>query len=107
MLVEMNGCVYLESEMLVAHGHEDLDAVGREAFVNHVHISGSDHETKSTRLVERIVSELKRGWPGRMFRVYSEIRPDESIVRFHMVREAMPNWCDATIEGLVIMDIRT
>jgi hypothetical protein len=101
-LVEVDGCIYDEQELRSSHGFEALDPVGREAFVNHRHVSGDDRHVIAGRIVEAWAEEMRRRWPDREFRIYRDRQPNEVLVRFHLIRPGIPNWCE---EGLEIITI--
>ncbi len=105
MLIEIEGCIFLKDELGNSHGYESLDAVGQEAFVNHIHLDGSDHESEAGKWVQDVTEALKHGWPSRSFRIYRQTDPRESTVRFHMVRESQPNWCEQDLEGIEIIEV--
>jgi len=37
-----------------------------------------------------------------VFRIYRDLKSDEVIIRFHMARRGLPNWCDEGIEIIVV-----
>ena len=104
MLVERDGCVFDAEQLRVSHGFADLDATAREAFVNHIHISGPQLSRESTRIIDCWCSQLRTGWPGCIFRIYRETGPNEVTLRFHRVRTSLPNWAE---EGVEIIEVRT
>lgn len=91
-------------QLALSHGHDHLDAVAREAFVNHVHFTGPERRSEANRLVDSWRSQLNSGWPGATFRIYWVTTPGEVTVRFHRVREGLPNWAD---EGVEVIEVRT
>ena len=103
MLVEINGCVFLAEELRHSHGYERLDDIGKEAFVNHVHIEGNGHRPKSDAWVKRVSEALRQGWPGQRFRIYRQSEKRETIMRFHKVRESKPNWCESGVEIIEVI----
>jgi hypothetical protein len=101
-LVEVDGCIYDEQQLRSSHGFESLDPVAREAFVNHLHVSGDDRLAIAGRIVDEWAAEMRRRWPDREFRIYSDLRPNEVLVRFHLVRPGIPNWCDVGLEIITV-----
>jgi hypothetical protein len=101
-LVEVDECIYDERLLSLAHGFESLDPVGREAFINHVHIDGGDRLLIAERLIESWAGELRSRWPACEFRIYRHVRSEEVTIRFHRVRPGFPNWCE---EGIEVMSV--
>ena len=97
-LVEIDQCIYIRKEYEHSRGFEGEDRVGRESFVNHIHIEGKNHLRNADDHIQRLCTALKAGWPNARFRIYHQIDPSESTVRFHMVRESEPNWCSESGE---------
>jgi hypothetical protein len=89
-----DGCVYDAELFPRSHGFETLDLVGREAFVNHIHVSGDDRERQADEIIAAWSANMSSNWPTRIFRIYRDIVDDEIIVRFHMVRPGVVNWSD-------------
>ena len=81
-----------------------MDPVGREAFVNHMHFTASD-EAAAAGVIESWATELGARWPDRQFRIYRHVEDGEVIVRFHMVRQGVPNWCDVGVEVTVVSGV--
>ena len=102
-LIEVGGCVYDEEQLGLSRGYEELDAVGREAFVNHMHIDSEDREAEAARVVGAWAAEMQARWPGRVFRIYRVVEPDEVTVRFHLVRLGVHNWWDG--EGVEVITV--
>jgi hypothetical protein len=98
MLVEKDGCVYEQDLLQASHGYERLDPVGREAFVNHLHVEGPRHASRARDIVDSWSRELGQGWPGCRFRIYVQSEKRETTVRFHMVRAGVPNWAEIGVE---------
>jgi hypothetical protein len=101
-LVEVEGCVYDERQFALSHGYEALDPVAREAFVNHVHLASADRAAMAERLIGSWAAEMRDRWPGRVFRIYRQVEADEVIVRFHVVRPGVPDWCESGIEIITV-----
>jgi hypothetical protein len=99
-LIEVEGCVFDETQFGQSHGFETLDPVGREAFVNHMHLIGPDREAIANQIISSWKAEMKRGWPTCAFRIYRHVEPDEITIRFHLVRQDLPNWCEEDVEIL-------
>ena len=93
-LVEVDGCIYDELCFRSSHGFESLDPVGREAFVNHLHINGDDRHDIAGRTIEAWAVEMRSRWPDREFRIYRHSAPGEIVIRFHLVRPGILNWCE-------------
>jgi hypothetical protein len=102
-LIELDGCVYDERQFASSHGFESLDPVGREAFVNHLHLGGDDRNGIASQVIEAWATEMRSRWPNRRFRIYRHSSPGEVTIRFHLVRPGIPNWCE---EGLEIIEIK-
>jgi hypothetical protein len=101
-LVEVAGCIFDAEQLALAHGYEGLDPVGREAFVNHLHLTSGDRVAAAEQIIASWIAEMKARWPGRVFQIYRDLKSDEVIIRFHMARRGLPNWCDEGIEIIVV-----
>jgi hypothetical protein len=102
MLVELGGCVFDANQLKSSHGYERLDLIGREAFVNHMHLTNCDREAEARRIIEAWATELSARWPNSTFRIYRDVEVDEVTIRFHMVRPGEPNWCEEGVEVIVV-----
>jgi hypothetical protein len=102
MLVEVDGCVYDADEFRRSGGYEREDPVGREAFVNHMHLNGDDRAAEAARVIAAWEAAMREGWPGRKFRIYRQVEAHEVTIRFHMVRPGVPNWSEEGIEIIVV-----
>jgi hypothetical protein len=102
VLVEIGGCIFDAGQVGLSHGYEGLDPVGREAFVNHLHLTAADREIAAARVIESWVTEMRAGWPGREFRIYRQVEAGEVTIRFHLVRPNLPNWCEDGIEVIIV-----
>jgi hypothetical protein len=51
-LIEIDGCVFDKVQMRRTHGHQKLDPVAKEAFVNHVHFSGRGRAEKAEKQIK-------------------------------------------------------
>lgn len=103
-LVEVDECVFDDEQLSLSRGFESLDPVGREAFVNHMHLAGADRAAAANRVIASWAVEMRARWPEREFRVYRHVAPGEVTIRFHMVRPGLPNWCEDEdlVEVLVV-----
>jgi hypothetical protein len=101
-LIEVNGCVFDGVQFVRSHGFDSLDPVGREAFVNHVHLADSDRREVAARIVESWAAEMRVRWPDKTFRIYRQVEADEVIVRFHLVRPDLPNWSEQGTEVITV-----
>lgn len=101
-LVEVDGCIFDAEQLKLARGFESLDPVGREAFVNHLHLSGEDRVAVSECVIRSWIEEMKARWPGRVFRIYRQVELEEVTIRFHTVRLDLPNWCESGVEVIVV-----
>ncbi|MBY0230741.1 MAG: hypothetical protein K2W96_15750 [Gemmataceae bacterium] len=101
-LVEVEGCVFDEAQLALSHGHDALDPVAREAFVNHIHLDSSDHAAVADRIIRGWTAQMRAGWPGQVFRIHRQAEADETAIRFHAVRPEHPNWCEEGIEILIV-----
>ncbi len=101
-LIEVNGCVYDAEQLMLARGYESLDEIGREAFINHRHLSGEGREAAAERLIRSWATELRAGWPGREFRIYRHSDACEVTIRFHAVRSGVPNWCEDDVQVILV-----
>ena len=104
MLVECDGCVFDAEQLKHSHGYDDLDPTAREAFVNHIHLSGPGRSGRASLLIEGWSSQLRAGWPGSLFRIYRHTQRGEITVRFHRVRADVPNWAEV---GCEIIEVHT
>lgn len=98
MLIEINGCIFDEEQYKGSHGYESLDSIGKEAFVNHIHLDDENRVFESKRIIKQWIQEMKTKWQGKEFKIYRQIEPDEITIRFHMVRKEEPDWCDSGLE---------
>ncbi len=101
-LIEVCGCVFDAEQLTCSHGFESLDPIGREAFVNHIHLGGADRVAEAERVIRGRAEEMRAGWPDRTFRIYRHAEEDEITVRFHVVRPGSPNWCESKVEVIVV-----
>lgn len=101
-LIEQNGCIFDEEQLALSHGYEDLDPVGKESFVNHVHFEGRNRANEAMSLIEEWERQLKDQWPQHIFRLYIRAEPEEVTLRFHMVRNGVSNWYDGDDEELEV-----
>ncbi len=95
MLVEVDGCVFDQGELSGAHGYESLDAIGKEAFVNHIHFNGANRNKRALDIIASWTKEMKEKWPTKSFRIYRHVDRDEVTIRFHMVRTNLRNWTES------------
>jgi hypothetical protein len=103
-LVEVAGCVFDADQLGRSRGYEALDPVGREAFVNHLHLTSADRAAAARRVIAGWASEMRARWPGSTFRVYQVVEPDEVTVRFHLTRPGVADWCQ---QGDTAVDVFT
>ncbi len=101
-LVEVGECVFDARLLEQSHGFEVLDAVGQEAYVNHTHITGKDADRGANRIIESWAAEMRECWPQRRFRIYRQTQETDVTIRFHQVRDGMPNWCEQDIEIITV-----
>jgi hypothetical protein len=101
-LIEVGGCVFDERQFALSHGFESLDPVGREAFINHVHLAGVDRENVARQTIELWAAEMRSRWPDRTFRIYRQAEAGETTLRFHAVRPGFANWCEEGIEIITV-----
>jgi hypothetical protein len=106
-LIEVGECIFDEQQFGRSHGFDSLDPVGREAFVNHVHLAGSDSGEAAARIVASWVAEMRTRWPDKTFRIYRAVQGNEVTVRFHLARPGLPNWCEQGIEIITVPSIIT
>jgi hypothetical protein len=102
VLIEVEGCIFDARQLRSSHGFEWLDPVGREAFVNHLHLTGVDRVRAARSVIETWVAEMRSRWPGWIFRIYRQVEADEITIRFHAVRAGLPNWCDDAMEIIIV-----
>ena len=107
VLTEMDGAVFDRAQLALSHGYEALDAVGQEAFVNHVHFGGPGRTARANSLVSTWRECMQACGRGRTFRVYTHRKRGEIIVRFHVVRAGVPNWCEPGDESIDVIDVVT
>ena len=101
-LIQVGDCIYDAEQFPHSHGFESLDPVGREAFVNHIHVSGDDRDQVADQIVRDWKAIMLSDWPDQTFRIYRHKIDDEIILRFHSVRPGVANWYDGD-EGLIIV----
>jgi hypothetical protein len=101
-LIEHNDCIFDKDQLVHSFGYASLDPVGQEAFVNHVHFSGTNFRELSQVLISTWENEMKTKWSHFVFRIYLQEEADEHIVRFHRVRMGIPDWCKDGVQGVVI-----
>jgi len=101
-LVEVGACIFDAGQLGRSHGYEGLDPVGREAFVNHLHLIADNRVSAAERVIESWAAEMRSRWPGREFRIYRVAEDDEVTIRFHMVHPGQPNWCEDGIEIFLV-----
>ena len=101
-LVEVDSCVFDAEQFRLSHGFESLDVVAREAFVNHLQLSGEDRAEVAERVIRSWAAEMKARWPGRVFRIYRQVESEEVTIRFHTARPGLPNWCESGVEVIVV-----
>jgi hypothetical protein len=104
-LIELNGCFFDKGLLEKSHGFESLDPVGREAFVNHLHLTGDNRVAAAAKIIESWKTEMCSRWPARQFRIYSWDDSREIVVRFHALRPHTPNWCEGGLVGLEIITV--
>jgi hypothetical protein len=104
LLIEIDGCVFDGDELQHSHGFEELDPVGRESFVNHIHLQGPDSMRWAEAIVAAWSRELRNGWPHCRFRIYLDKRRGETTIRFHMLRDGIPNWAETGAEVIEVGD---
>jgi hypothetical protein len=105
-LVEVDGCIYDDASLKRSHGYESMDSVGREAFVNHIHLQTDDRVKEAERIIATWIKELRTRWPLRAFRIYRHTAATEIIIRFHMIRPDAPNWYEAGCNEVEVMEVR-
>jgi hypothetical protein len=101
-LIEIGDCIFDRKQLASAHGFEVLDPVAREAFVNHLHLTGENAAIEADRIIESWIKEMRLHWSSRTFRIYRHIEPLEVTIRFHLVRPDVPNWCEQGIEIITV-----
>jgi hypothetical protein len=104
-LIEVHGCVFDSAQLGQSHGYESLDPIGREAFVNHMHLTGTDRTTAADRFIAGWAAEMHAQWPERTFRIYRVTEPNEVTIRFHLVRPGSANWCEPGVECVEVMTV--
>ena len=101
-LVEVEECIFDAGQLRLSHGYEGLDTVGREAFVNHLHLTADDRVSAAAGIIGSWAADMRARWPDRAFRIYRQVEPGEVTIRFHRVRLGVPNWCEDGIEVIVV-----
>ena len=104
MLIEVDGCIFDQVQLKLSNGFENLDKVGKEAFVNHIHLDGKKRLIKAQNIIDSWIMEFKEKWPKHVFRNYKHVEKEEITIRFHLVRSDEPNWC---VSGTEIIEIKT
>jgi hypothetical protein len=105
LLVELDHCIFDAQLLAQSHGYESLDPIAREAFVNHLHLTGESRVAAADEIIRLWTSEMQSRWPDRVFRIYRHSEAEEITIRFHMIRPELPNWCDEGVEILVVGSI--
>jgi hypothetical protein len=77
-LVEVGGCVFGAGQLRLSRGFEGHDPVGREAFVNHLHLTASDRLATTAQVMESWAAGMRARWPGREFRIYRQTEADQA-----------------------------
>jgi hypothetical protein len=72
---------------------------------NHIHFEGENREHQAKELVQDWIEELREKWPQDRFRIYWCEDESEITVRFHRVREGMPNWYDSGLPHVRVIDV--
>jgi hypothetical protein len=54
--------VFDREQLSHSFGYQELDAVGQEAFVNHIHFEGENREHQAKELVQDWIEELREKW---------------------------------------------
>jgi hypothetical protein len=106
MLVQVGQCIFDDEQLKVSHGFIDLDDIGKEAFVNHIHFSEGDSEQDAEDKINVWVSEMKENWPNRLFKIYRHRQDSEVTIRFHLARKDEADWCEPCVE-IEIIQVRT
>jgi hypothetical protein len=102
-MLEKNGNCIFDSELLKhTQGFESLDAIGQEAFVNHIHFDGKNRVTESESKIADWIQEIRTKYNDSKFRIYKQVEADEITIRMHMVRPGVANWID---DGIEIIEI--
>jgi hypothetical protein len=104
-LVEIDRCIFDCAQLRLSRGYESLDPVGREAFVNHLHLTGDERAGAADEVIAGWSDEMRARWPSRTFRIYRVVEPDEVTVRFHAVRPGLVDWCEGGLEGMEVITI--
>lgn len=102
MLIEIDGCVFDRDQLQHSHGFGELDPVGRESFVNHIHLQGPGCVGQAEAIVSAWSGELSNRWPHRRFRIYLDKGRGETTIRFHMVRDGIANWAESGAEVIEV-----
>ena len=106
MLIEVDECIFDDEQFKLSHGFENLDGVGKEAFVNHIHFDEGEYEKEAQAKIDEWTREMIENWPNRLFKIYRHKQDDEVTVRFHLVRENEVDWCESCAE-IEIIEVRT
>lgn len=102
-LTQIDDCIFDAVQLRLSHGYEDLDVVAQESFVNHIHIDGLIRISLAEKLISEWTDEMRSRWPHHQFRIYFEEDPEEVTVRFHRVREGLPNWYDSGLPNVRVI----
>jgi hypothetical protein len=104
-LIELNDCIFDQDQLSHSFGYENLDPVGQEAFVNHVHFSGINFQEHSRMLMAAWENEMETKWSNFVFRIYLQQGANENTLRFHRVRQGIPNWYKDEGENIIIKTV--
>jgi hypothetical protein len=102
-IVKLRGLYLIHDQIDKSFGHEGLDSVGKESFINHIHIMGPDRLGKSLKIINWWVAQLMRNWPKVSFRIYQIVSRGEVTLRLHSVRNGVPNWSEDK-NGLIVIN---
>lgn len=105
-IIEVNQCFFDEEQLRKSHGFQELDSVGKEAFVNHIHFDEENFKNEAQRKIDGWVNDMTKNWPKRFFKIYRHEDENEISIRFHLVREIEVDWCEPCAE-VEIIEIRT
>lgn len=101
-IIKKRGRYLVATQQKISHGYENLDAVGIESFINHMHLWGKNRNKQCQEIIQDWIFQFISKWPQETFRIYRHFDKNEITIRFHAQRTTCPNWSEDT-NGLIIV----
>ena len=103
--VDQNGCILLSDQLVKSHAklNDFDDETSYEAFVNHVHLNGTEFGEELTSIeIIRMASIIAEIWKRKLSHDFSkdefliilafDEEESEATLRFHKIRNAQMPW---------------